>query len=254
MLGVIDPGDEVIVFEPFYENYGPDAILAGAVPRYVTLREPDWSFDEAEPELRRDWESAKDRSKLAWDKAKHATRDAWQRLSDNVERRLVELQCSSPYPLRIVATIDGTVTLERELHERFVADRMTGEWFRPSRAIQEYLGTRLAQEPLHGETGVILPPYDVRPLPDGREYRRIVSLFARGGWWTAPDVGRLLGSHARVSDTARTKWASVKCVRLYSLGWVAKRRRWHPGNDERFPGYVRNEYALRRLIEEGVVK
>jgi aspartate/methionine/tyrosine aminotransferase len=46
MLGVIDPGDEVIVFEPFYENYGPDAILAGAVPRYVTLREPDWSFDE----------------------------------------------------------------------------------------------------------------------------------------------------------------------------------------------------------------
>lgn len=175
-------------------------------------------------------------------------------LSDNVERRLVELQCSSPYPLRIVATIDGTVTLERELHERFVADRMTGEWFRPSRAIQEYLGTRLAQEPLHGETGVILPPYDVRPLPDGREYRRIVSLFARGGWWTAPDVGRLLGSHARVSDTARTKWASVKCVRLYSLGWVAKRRRWHPGNDERFPGYVRNEYALRRLIEEGVVK
>jgi aminotransferase len=48
MLGVIDPGDEVIVFEPFYENYGPDAILAGAVPRYVTLREPDWSFDESE--------------------------------------------------------------------------------------------------------------------------------------------------------------------------------------------------------------
>ena len=48
MLGVIDPGDEVIVFEPFYENYGPDAILAGAVPRYVTLREPDWLFDEAE--------------------------------------------------------------------------------------------------------------------------------------------------------------------------------------------------------------
>jgi aspartate/methionine/tyrosine aminotransferase len=48
MLGVIDPGDEVIVFEPFYENYGPDAILAGAVPRYVTLREPDWSFDAEE--------------------------------------------------------------------------------------------------------------------------------------------------------------------------------------------------------------
>jgi len=48
MLAVIDPGDEVIVFEPYYENYGPDAILAGAVPRYVTLHEPDWSFDEGE--------------------------------------------------------------------------------------------------------------------------------------------------------------------------------------------------------------
>jgi aminotransferase len=50
MLGVIDPGDQVIVFEPFYENYGPDAILAGAVPRYVALRPPDWSFDPEELE------------------------------------------------------------------------------------------------------------------------------------------------------------------------------------------------------------
>ena len=48
ILAVIDPGDEVIVFEPFYENYGPDAILSGAKPRYVTLHEPDWTFDEAE--------------------------------------------------------------------------------------------------------------------------------------------------------------------------------------------------------------
>ncbi|GAC1509176.1 MAG: aminotransferase class I/II-fold pyridoxal phosphate-dependent enzyme [Candidatus Dormibacteraceae bacterium] len=45
MLAAIDPGDEVIVFEPFYENYGPDCIISGAVPRYVTLRSPDWSFD-----------------------------------------------------------------------------------------------------------------------------------------------------------------------------------------------------------------
>ncbi len=48
MLALLNPGDEVIVFEPFYENYGPDAILSGAVPRYVTLHEPDWSFDPAE--------------------------------------------------------------------------------------------------------------------------------------------------------------------------------------------------------------
>jgi aminotransferase len=48
MLALLDPGDEVVVFEPFYENYGPDAILSGAVPRYVTLHEPDWSIDPSE--------------------------------------------------------------------------------------------------------------------------------------------------------------------------------------------------------------
>ena len=48
MLALLDPGDEVVVFEPFYENYGPDAILSGATARFVTLHEPDWSIDEAE--------------------------------------------------------------------------------------------------------------------------------------------------------------------------------------------------------------
>jgi aminotransferase len=48
MLGLLDPGDEVVIFEPFYENYGPDAILAGAIPRYVTLHQPDWSIDPDE--------------------------------------------------------------------------------------------------------------------------------------------------------------------------------------------------------------
>ena len=48
MMAIIDPGDEVIVFEPFYENYGPDAILSGATPRYVTLSEPHWTFDPDE--------------------------------------------------------------------------------------------------------------------------------------------------------------------------------------------------------------
>ncbi len=50
MLAVVDPGDEVIVFEPYYENYGPDAILSGAVPRYVKLHEPDWHVDADELE------------------------------------------------------------------------------------------------------------------------------------------------------------------------------------------------------------
>ena len=48
MLGLLDPGDEIVVFEPYYENYGPDAVLGGATPRYVTLHEPDWSIDPNE--------------------------------------------------------------------------------------------------------------------------------------------------------------------------------------------------------------
>ena len=48
MMATVDPGDEVIVFEPFYENYAPDAILSDARPRYVPLKAPDWSFDRDE--------------------------------------------------------------------------------------------------------------------------------------------------------------------------------------------------------------
>lgn len=48
LLALVDPGDEVIVFEPFYENYGPDTILSGAKPVFVTLHAPDWSFDPDE--------------------------------------------------------------------------------------------------------------------------------------------------------------------------------------------------------------
>lgn len=45
LKAIINPGDEIIIFEPFYENYGPDAILSGATPKYVTLHAPDWNYD-----------------------------------------------------------------------------------------------------------------------------------------------------------------------------------------------------------------
>ncbi len=48
LLALVEPVDEVVVFEPFYENYGPDAIISGAVPRYVPLREPGYAFDPDE--------------------------------------------------------------------------------------------------------------------------------------------------------------------------------------------------------------
>jgi aminotransferase len=50
LLAVINPGDEIIIFEPFYENYGPDTILAGATARYVPLHGADYSIDRNELE------------------------------------------------------------------------------------------------------------------------------------------------------------------------------------------------------------
>ena len=44
-LALVNPGEDVIVFEPFYENYGPDAILAGATPVFVPLEGLDWRLD-----------------------------------------------------------------------------------------------------------------------------------------------------------------------------------------------------------------
>src|SRR6202795_3358572 len=53
LLAVCNAGDEVVIFEPFYENYGPDPVLSGARPRFVKLRPPtsadgEWTFDEKE--------------------------------------------------------------------------------------------------------------------------------------------------------------------------------------------------------------
>ena len=48
LMAIVNSGEEVIVFEPFYENYGPDTILCNAKPRFITLHEPDWHFDEEE--------------------------------------------------------------------------------------------------------------------------------------------------------------------------------------------------------------
>ncbi len=48
MMAIIDPGDEVVIFQPFYENYGPDALLSGATPVWVKMHDPDWRFDPEE--------------------------------------------------------------------------------------------------------------------------------------------------------------------------------------------------------------
>jgi aminotransferase len=48
LMSIINPGDEVILSQPFYENYWPDCVLTGATPRFVPVRPPNWSFDSSE--------------------------------------------------------------------------------------------------------------------------------------------------------------------------------------------------------------
>jgi aspartate/methionine/tyrosine aminotransferase len=55
LTGVTNPGDELVVFEPFYENYGPDSVLCGCTRKLVALRAPAWTFDR--DELRRAFSS-----------------------------------------------------------------------------------------------------------------------------------------------------------------------------------------------------
>lgn len=67
-----------------YDDYGP--AYRHGVDSYT--RYPDRSFDEMEPDLRRDWDSSRGQSKLEWEHARHASRDAWDRVKNSAERAM----------------------------------------------------------------------------------------------------------------------------------------------------------------------
>jgi aspartate/methionine/tyrosine aminotransferase len=104
LLGLVDPGDEVIVFEPYYDSYRACLSLAGATPRFVTLRPPEFRFDETE--LRRAF-SAKTRAIIV-----NTPHNPTGKVYDRAELELIASLCSEHDALAITD----------EVYERLVFD------------------------------------------------------------------------------------------------------------------------------------
>lgn len=97
--GIAKAADPAVEEAYWRDNYASRPYVAGGSsyddysPAYrygvdAYSRYPDRSFDDLEPELSRDWGTARGRSSLEWEKAKHASRDAWHRVSNGVERAI----------------------------------------------------------------------------------------------------------------------------------------------------------------------
>lgn len=73
--------------------------------------------------------------------------------SRNIEQRMIDLRCASPVPLKLIMTVDGGLTTERMMHERFKPYRKHGEWFKASRTLMRWIDSfRLGAECYHEET------------------------------------------------------------------------------------------------------
>lgn len=140
----------------------------------------------------------------------------------NVRARLADLQCGSPVRLRLLKVIDGGVPEEQALHRRFAADRLHGEWFRPTPEMRDLIAVPVSPNTiLSMGYGRVAPP---RP---------------------APMVGPLLPRHQRVLDALHSHgtWSSARDLRdRYGLGWttpeVLAALRWL---EHRYRGVVRGK-------------
>lgn len=99
----------------------------------------------------------------------------------NVASRLVKMRVDSPVPLVLMVAIEGDLTIERELHQRFSDDRALGEWFRPSEALLSFIRTATAIE---------LPTKARKPFdrPSGRAWRINEIIDCAGGLKRLADI------------------------------------------------------------------
>lgn len=75
--------------------------------------------------------------------------------TDNIEKRLRQLQTGNPYKLKLLKIINGTYELEKSIHKMFVNDRLEGEWFRPSRRLLNYIDTNKITDDISNEYNYI---------------------------------------------------------------------------------------------------
>ena len=138
MLAVINPGDEVIIFEPFYENYGPDVILAGATARYVALREPDFSIDRARAR-------SGVRSAHQGDRHQHAAQSLRARSSPAPSWRLIAALCQRHDTLAITDEIYEHIIYGGARHVSIASlPGMARAHHHDQRAVEDLLDHRMA--------------------------------------------------------------------------------------------------------------
>lgn len=120
LFSLVDPGDEVIIFEPFFETYVPDVLMCGGVPVYVELHEPDFRFDP--DDLRRAF-SARTRAIIV-----NTPHNPTGRVFDDTELSLIADLCQEYDALAITDEIYECITYDGRVHRSIAT--LPGMWER----------------------------------------------------------------------------------------------------------------------------
>src|SRR5213076_2320631 len=189
MLSLINPGDEAVIFEPFYENYGPDAIVSGARPRYVRMEWPDWTVDEEELKA-----AFTDRTKVL---ILNTPNNPTGKVFGRPELKLIADLCTDHNAVAVTDEIYEHIVFDGAKHVSLAAIGDMANRTITINGLEDLQRDRLADRMGHC-------PEDPRPcdaadprLPDGRS---APSVADRGGRGPRPTRGLLPGSGLDVPE------------------------------------------------------